>query len=357
MMKWILLMTLFLFLAVGCDDSSETETSPLTPIFNNLNAIQGDFLPESMAVAGIQKRAEDDDICAFCAGDDLCFFQCQPAIVKRSLWMGKIWLQSGNMLINALAPHFKNIPDGTTDHFQDGDEFIQYKKVDDTTFSIRSSVSGKTLFYIDVKENQYTIKGDDSEEIPFELIINYTDQQNWTMEAVATTRTCNADMPKDPERFYITITRNDQLWSGNVIFQNPRTFAADEATCSDGDATTAFNLYTQFVANKKAAKAASYSVKQTVTDYKFSTFGLDQICKQYYDTPLWGNQSDDTFCPAAFDSYQNDFCFKPNSNEALWNNNCSDNSEISAASYLPESSWRFTPDQFHQYTITLPDTL
>ncbi|MCB0385942.1 MAG: hypothetical protein KDD43_11160, partial [Bdellovibrionales bacterium] len=124
-------------------------------------------------------------------------------------------------------------------------------------------------------------------------------------------------------------------------------------------------IYTDFVANRRAAKAAMYFMRRNETDTQnISEFGLNGFCGHYADLcqslgVALGLPVDTAGQQVAthLSQFGNPYCAQRGSRDITWNDDCSAvSNEVSAAPLQDGSDW-MAPSEFYQMSVPIPETV
>jgi hypothetical protein len=249
---------------------------------------------------------------------------------------------------------------------------IQYNKRSYGDFDFLVIKDSKPVGLVSAKPDSYTLQFDigllekdktDSRGGKMDIKVTYADKNNWSSEITITDLKCNVNKPEDPEKVRLHVSKNNNLWNGQSMFYNGTAAAFGVNRACDTVATddTALVIYTDFVADRSAAKAAMYMMKRTETSTALiENFGLNGFCTQYADlcaSLASAIGSTPSAVATHLSTLENPYCMQRGSPAVLFNNTCEAISEnVSGAAFLANDGW-LAPSDFHALTVSIPEQL
>ena len=376
----------FLFVQ-GCGDQPKEDEeyakqdAALMQLAGNLKAIDDEFVPESISdetpevlakLSGVQGKAQDDDICG-----DLDLMECQPRLLRFYVRTARVMFGFSHLIVRDVARGLGQLPNGSsgTMHIEKDNVTIQYNKISFLDFELLLKQGERPVGYIKVEEGHYNLRFDiavleqdnpQSKGGKISVDVTFTDRQNWQTEITVTDTLCDVTDPDDPEAAYLRVGRDSGLWKGVTMFYHGATASFEDVTCdSTSTDDTSMVIYTDFVANRRAAKAAMYFMKRNETSTaNIGNFGLDGFCGHYPDLCQALGEAEGLPSETAgqqiaahLANFSNPYCAQRGSRDITWNDDCSAvSSEVSAAP-LQDGSDFMTPSQFYQHSVPIPENL
>ena len=362
------------FFVINCwdlnKDENDDDNDMLTLVLlqnggltGNLTTISNNFAPVSLSYQSSKDSDRSGDPCDFCSDQSDCLYQCQPVLLRLYVNMAKQFLDMTIEIISQISSHLVAAPIGSGS-VSEGDMTWSYNKTSDTVLSFLGVNGNNPAFYVNINDNEYTIKAnlsemDDTDETSLiEINVTYTDENNWTVEGMFTGIECDDNDVRAPEIFRVKMIKDDDLWKGKAMLYSGR-WAAASPTCSTASSDAiSMNFFTDFVGNDTAAKASVYMMQSDDdlgADYvNIGNFDMSDLCTSCPGLGIYGGQD----CSGWFDGYPNPFCNESSNIEALWGNTCSSlTAAVSEADYSQTSDWSYTPTEFKNLEITIPSSL
>jgi hypothetical protein len=362
---------------IGCGKKQQGGgDDAVTTMAVNLKTVEQDYVPESITDTGagvgtavVASKTSDDDICK---GVD--FIECQPRLIRAYLQLGKGAVSFTHQIVNKVAYDLRGAADNSSGTVTIAEEnlTIEYIKKSYDEFDFLVIKDSKPVGLVSAKPESYALQFDigllekdksDSRGGKMDIKVNYADKNNWSSEITITDLKCNVNKPEDPEKIRLHVGKQGNLWSGQSMFYNGTAAAFGVTRTCDTVATddTALVIYTDFVANRVAAKAAMYLMKRTeVSTALIENFGLNGFCTQYADlcaSLAAAISSTPSAVATHLGSLENPYCMQRGSAQVLFNNSCQALSpEVSAANFLANDSW-LSPAEFHALSVSIPEHL
>jgi len=389
-MKWLTAyLTGLLLVSSSCseqprqDDELAKQDAALTALAGNLKAIDDEFVPPSVsdestqvlskASGSIRSKAESDDICG-----TLDFIECQPRLLRFYIRTARLTFGFSRLIVLDVARGMGGIPDGSTGsiHIAAEDVTVNYRKTSFLDFELLLKKANRSVGFIKVEPGHYELRFDiatleagnpDSKGGKIAIDVEYLDQGNWNTEITVTDTLCDPENPDDPEAAYLNVSRIGGLWKGLTTFYHGASARFDQPLTCDSPASdqNSMTIYTDFVANKVAAKAALYFMRRNETSMaNVASFGLNGLCGKYPDLcqslgVSLGLPADTAGQTVAnhFSQFVNSYCAQRGSRDIQWNNTCSAVApEVADAPLQNGSSW-MAPSVFSQLSISIPDAV
>ncbi len=354
----------------------------------DINTVEENYTPDSLksnstAATASLKNFSSTNVCA-----DYDLFSCQPILVKLYIDIGKQYLGLMNKLLAGLSVLIQNVEDGKSGTITSSDLTVDYSKTSASVFSIlgKNTSSSQSYIYFSSNTNNYQLsmdfsqiptsqrKADTPNQGKIDVTLSYTDPTHWLITITGVGFECNDDNPTAPSQLKIVMHMNDQLWIGKSMLYNGHWIMTDNSspTCAttESDDISA-NIYTEYIADKVAAKSNVYLMKRNVGTSDFPSqsnyYALNNICNSY-STNIASKGGNAVTCDVVANiwtsnkiaTYQNPFCSTAaDSTTALWNNTCSETStQVSTASFDDTQVQWVSPNTFYSNTtITLPAAL
>ncbi len=371
-------------LAFGCSpkDTSNDNAQALAAVSSHLTSVHDNYVPASIHDDGSSSAPVDSgatssaistdpnhDICA-----NLSIAECQARLLRAYLLYGRAAVGLTGQIIGSVAGDLAKAPDNSSGTFTSvaDNVTIQYKKQSLLEFDFLL-ISGSTpVGHISSHSGKYDIQLNStvldkakpgSRGGMIDIQVQFTDLTHWTSQISVTGVQCNVSKPTDPTTGRITVTRNDQIWNGQSVFYNGISGEFNNsATCADqASDNNGLVIYTDFVADHVAAKAALYLMKRSETSTaSIQNYGFNEMCTNYPD--LCGRLATSiSSTPSAVATYlnsiQNPYCLKAGAPTVAWNSDCSSSSQaVSGHAFTPASGW-MTPSDFYQMQIVIPSSL
>ncbi len=370
----------------GCDsklDDSANNNAAMSVVSANLKAVQNDYVPESIkdngdknqtAAAGAPASSaiSSDGSKDICAGLD--FTACQPRLIRAYLLFGQAAVFLTEQMVEQVAQDLAQTPNNSSGTVQIPDKnlTIQYKKRSllDYDFLILSGnipvgrvSASPTLYDIQLDAGVLDQGKPGSRGGKLDIQVNFTDITHWHSQITVTDMSCNVKKPDDPTSARISVTRNADMWSGQSMFYNGIAGAlATTKTCSlIPNDNTGLAIYTDFVADHIAAKAALYMMKRSEANTaSIQNFGFNGLCNNYSDLCQALATSGST-TPSAIAAYlagmSNPYCVQRGTSTVTFNSDCHSLSpNVASQAFLPNANW-IAPSVFYQMSIVIPPSL
>ena len=342
--------------APTCDDFSCNNTQTA----ENLKTVLNNLQPASLT----SDTVLGENPCATSDG----FFDCQPKLLKLYLSFAKSMIELSQQTVAGLSQDLASL--------KPGDSGSVLVTQDSTTLNVDYEVTTYSQYRILIKDSQLNpiayfdvnsslvhitadidslSNGKDSGQL--DIIIDFTDLNNYQMDMVLTDAKCDATDVGAPQNMAIKLQRASGVLKGKAMLYHPRFIFSDAApmTCKDaGTPASKMLFYTDFVGDDSNTTAAIYLMPPTVdnianiTDYAASAF-----CTNF---PDWCTSDGHAFGdPNPVTDYGNDFCVTGSA--STWNAACSSSeSDIATPNYSDSSNW-IVPMEFTGMTVTVPDSL
>lgn len=369
------LFGVFLLGVFSCSSSSsssdsDSDSGTTSTVVDDLDTVNNDLAPASLdytqntaSVNSAQLRAshtlfvegdsERGDPCA--ESDDL--FDCQPVLLQLYIELAQSMIETVKTVVEEVGVAMGTVSDGSSGTTTLDSMTVEYNKTSATDFSILIGSGETSVGYVDVNNTEYLIQmnleqilSDEAGSAPekMEASVSYTDDATWSITTFMTGFPCDDDDARAPERIYITVSKENGLWSGKAMFYNGRWLYSEgdpDCTVEESDELS-MNFYTDFVGNDAAAKASVYMMSRTQDSLDdIASFGMDNLSENFPSV------SDDT------SAYINPFCNPANTIDALWDDDCSSlDTTVGAADFGSASDW-VVPSEFYQQEINLPESL
>lgn len=380
---WLLLVPAVLLMGCAPELPETDSATTLNAMATNLKSVEDRYLPESISENGtvstaslkpsissaITSQAAEPDIC-----DGLDFIKCQPRLLRAYLLYGRGAVAITSTIVTNVARDLSKAPDNSSGTFHDQEKnlTIEYKKRSLVDFDFLISQGGQPVGRVSANPQLYTIQFDvgilekdkpDSRGGKIDIQVKYTDRTHWTSQIMVTDMLCNVAKPDDPETGRINVTRNGEVWSGQSMFYNgiAGSFSASKSCATAASDQTGLVVYSDFVADRLAAKAALYVLKRTETSTALiDTFGFNKMCANYPDfcqslattlgtTPVSVETS--------LNQLTNPFCMRRGSMDVTWNSKCETlSSRVADEPFLTNSNW-ITPYDFYRSEVVIPTKL
>lgn len=388
-LRLFLLSTALVFL--GCapqkQEAQPTDVDPaILAMSSQLKAVGDGYLPESVTDDGKEKAGQGSsagsekihqgpsskatsDIC-----EGLGFLECQPRLVRAYLMMGRRGVETTQKIVTDLARSLAGVADNTTGEFVSVEQKLKiiYNKRSSTDFDVLMIQNGipvgrftATPTHYDVQFDMEALEKDKPESRGgrMDIQVKFTDSQNWESQMTATQLNCNIEKPDDPENARIVVTRQGELWNAQSMFYSgiSAQYSSEKTCASVPSDNTGLVIYTDLVADRKAAKEAFYVMKRTETDTDhLQNFGFNRFCSNYSDfcqslAAAMGVSSE--VLSAQLSQLQNPFCVRRGTATVAANSNCQELSErVAQEPFLENANW-LSASQFYQLKISIPDHL
>lgn len=326
----------------------------------NLADISSNYTPSSLStVSSSGSGAQSSDPCAGVTD----FAVCQSNLIREYIRIGKDSVDAISSLAEQLGTALGQIPDGNSGTSPDGK--VSWNKTSERVWSIISrNSSNATVAYFSVNNGVYSLKIDENnadqnaEDHQIEATITYNSTTDWSVDVYFGNGVCDSAKPTDPSKAHIKMSKANGLWTGKAMLYVPRwqTPGGSAPTCATTAGANDIAMYTNFVGNDVSTKAALYLIPSTVSNVSNitdSNYSLPQFCTQF--ASACGNGAGQV--PVGFlASYPNNWCTTGVGTNPTWNNNCTSNASVSAASYSASTNW-VTPSLLKSYTVTMPTSL
>ncbi len=346
----------------GCSKKEEEAASGATTSFTstvntNLSKVSADFAPESLS-ANLPSEAQsmsDDNPCEGTNG----LVDCQPNLLKLYLAISKQQLDMLRSVISEIGQGLGQLPDGASGSRTEDGETIEYSKTSGTVWSFTLKRGSTTFAYIGVNGSTYTLEidlaeagEDDGAFGKFESVVQYTDENNWSLTNTMLGGECSADDVRAPQNVRIVMAKAGGLWKGKAMMYHPRwaVFSPEPTCATTPDDDTALNLYSDFVGDNEVAKMNVYMLKRTRAANEITSHPLSDFCNEYAlcSGGVLGSET--------LSNYPNSVCIESDSGDGIWNSDCSaqasSDSNVPTATFGSASDW-VAPTAFFGLDITV----
>lgn len=381
-------LTGVLLLASGCGDQPKQDEeyakqdAALAALAGNLKSIDDEFVPESISdespealakPGGVLSKAQEDDICG-----DLDFMECQPRLLRFYVRTARLMFGFSHLIVRDVARGLGHLPDGSTGtmHIEKDNVTVQYRKTSFLNFELLLKQADRPVGFIKVEEGHYELRFDiaileqdnpQSKGGKIAVDVTFKNRESWQTEIQISDTLCDPADADDPEAAYLRVGRDNGLWKGVTMFYNGAAASfEEEITCeTPRNDQNGLVIYTDFVANRRAAKAAMYFMRRNETDTQnISEFGLNGFCGHYADLcqslgVALGLPVDTAGQQVAthLSQFGNPYCAQRGSRDITWNDDCSAvSNEVSAAPLQDGSDW-MAPSEFYQMSVPIPETV
>ncbi len=372
-------VTSFIACAPKKAENSDTDAA-VSIMSSNLKAVGDDFLPEAISDNGRPSATSAAVATKITqkAGDDICdgkdFMECQPRLIRAYLMFGRQAVALTQKIITDVSKNLAGAADNSSGVYNDDTQHlsVEYNKRSASDFDFLIRQNNVPVGRVTANPISYQIQFDlgvldkdkpDTRGGKIDIQVKFTDSTHWQSQITATNQLCNVDKPDDPTNARIAVIRAGELWSGQSMFYNgiAGAFGVTKTCATQATDSTGLVIYTDFVSDRQAAKAAMYVMKRTETSTsQIGNFGFNNLCENYPD-----------FCqalatsigatPAFVDSHLNQltnpYCVRRGSNDVAWNSNCQSISPtVAGTAFLNNTSW-ISPNEFYKFEVKIPEHL
>ena len=362
--------------AAGSGGSPTTTTSSgelTTIVAANIGTVQENMVPGSLVTTSSTSLALDDDSSNPCANTN-GLFDCQPNLLKLYLATAQTIVGETQKMVAAAGTKLNQLtlpangsvtPDNTSVITE-----IDYNATSATAYSLLFHGAAAPFMELQVDGGQYILTADFSKGPDFDpssgpswmtSTINFTDQNNFTIDVKLGGFPCSAQDVGSPNAIAVNLAVVDGVWQGKAMLYLPRWLGSNTCTTTPTAATKMF-IYSDFVGDATNTTMALYMMPDTVTAATaFSTYAATNFCTNFSGECTNGKAGFDS---GAVSSYGNPACITPNAGggwgsaaTANWGSPCtSTNTEISTPTYSDASLWTL-PSDLESLTVTVPASL
>ncbi len=377
---WLLLVPALLMMGCSPKVVATDSGAAASAMAADLKSVEDEYVPESIrdtgAAATLSAKASiSSAITSQSANEDICagldFIKCQPKLLRAYLLYGRGAVGLTAKIVREVALGLSKAPNNSSGTFRDEVKnlTIDYTKRSSVDFDFLITQNGAPVGRVSANPALYTIQFDvgilekdqaDSRGGKVDIQVKYTDRTHWTSQVTVTNLLCNVAKPDDPETGRIKVTRNGEMWSGQSMFYNgiAGSFASVKSCSTPASDQGGLVVYSDFVSDRKAAKAALYLMKRTETSTAFiETFGLGNMCANYSDfcqSLATALSTTPTVVETSLNQLANPFCVKRGSSDVTWNSNCTDiSAQVGAAPFTVNAGW-MTPFDFYRSEVVIP---
>ncbi len=380
-----LMILLSASILMSCADKleeSDSNNGSLSVVASNLKAVQNEYVPASISDDGNNSIGGADDSTSsaissdpnkdICAGLD--FTACQPRLIRAYLMFGRAAVALTSQIVVSVAGNLSQTPNNSSGVIQIPEKnlTVKYNKRSllDYDFLILSGnipvgrVSANPKLYNVQFDTEILDQGKPgSRGGKIDIQVKFTDSQHWFSQISVSDLHCNPSKPDDPTAARIAVTRNAGLWSGQSMFYNgiAAQFSTVKSCSQTASDATGLAIYTDFVADHIAAKAALYMMKRTETSTaNIQNFGFSGLCSNYPDF-CQGLATANSTTVSALSTYlggmSNPYCVQRGTATVTFNSNCSSLSpSVANQAFQANDKW-VSPSVFYQTSVVIPSSL
>jgi hypothetical protein len=357
LMASAILSALFL---TNCKKDEATSTPNIaTQVVANLSTISANYTPDSLSSVSTSSSAQSsDDPCAHTTN----FAVCQSNLIRAYIKVGRNAVNSISDMAAQIGKALGEVPDGNSGTSTDGK--ISWNKTSAEVWSVLArNSSNASVAYFSVNNGVYSLKVDannaDSNPVDqqIEATITYNSATDWTVDVFFKNNVCDPTDVGDPSKVQIRMTKQNGLWNGKAMVYVPRwqTPGSTAPTCATVAGTNDIAMYTEFVGNHTSTKAALYMIPTTESSTAAITsanYSLPQFCTNFASACGSGTGQ----ISVALSGFGNNWCTTGPNTDPSWNNDCTSNTVVQAASYTASSNW-VAPSNLKAYSVTMPTSL
>lgn len=357
--QWLVktaLSSVFMTCGLACApaDKGDSATPNLTTAAAlNLKTVAADFTPSSLTTTQTSSRwALRSDPCEGITN----FAICQSRLIRAYLRLGRSMVTVLANFVENTGDSIGEIPDGNTGTSQNG--VVSWNKVDATHWSLLVRGAGLVpQAYVAVAGTTYGMKIDNSlATLPTNLRIDtqvtFTSASDWSVDLFVDNADCDPADPGAPTRAHIKLTKANGLWTGKAMLYFARWEAPNETLSCSTPSPPSIAMYTDFVGNEISTRAALYLIPASNNDLSaISSFGLTNFCTHFASACATAGLSNSLLA-----SYGNPWCTPGPTTAPTWNDSCSTNTAVNAASFSLPANW-VTPATLSTKVVVIPASL
>jgi hypothetical protein len=335
------------------DDAAQTNIA--SEVVANLSAISSNYSPTSLAANSFEGVHVQSDPCQGVSD----FATCQSNLIREYNKIGKSVVESISSIANEIGAALGGLSDGSSGTSTDGK--ISWNKTSSTVWSVLArGTSNQSQSYISINGSTYTLKINQAVDVTspknqeIEAVINFTNSNTWTVDVFFSNLECDAADPNAPNKFKLNLSFDGTLWTGKAMLYSGRWKAPGATvTCATGYGTADIAMYTDYVGNDTSTKASLYLIPPATGSLAaIGNFDLNDFCTNFAGSCGGGGQPTGGYLAA----YPNPFCTTGPGTAPTWNNLCTTNAPVNAASYSNANLW-VLPNALKVQSVTMPTNL
>jgi hypothetical protein len=335
------------------DDAAQTNIA--SEVVANLSAISSNYSPTSLAANSFEGVHVQSDPCQGVSD----FATCQSNLIREYNKIGKSVVESISSIANEIGAALGGLSDGSSGTSTDGK--ISWNKTSSTVWSVLArGTSNQSQSYISINGSTYTLKINQAVDVTspknqeIEAVINFTNSNTWTVDVFFSNLECDAADPNAPNKFKLNLSFDGTLWTGKAMLYSGRWKAPGATvTCATGYGTADIAMYTDYVGNDTSTKASLYLIPPATGSLAaIGNFDLNDFCTNFAGSCGGGGQPTGGYLAA----YPNPFCTTGPGTAPTWNNSCTTNAPVNAASYSNANLW-VLPNALKVQSVTMPTNL
>lgn len=342
----------------------------------NLSKAEQNMVPGSLAIED-QGPGRDRNPCAYATS----LGGCQPALLKIYLNIAKMMFGQTRSTVTRAAEELNGREAGTgttRGSMANRIPAMSYKIESDNKWSAFLLGGSGNLGYVAVDESasvkHYTLTYDNTtmsgiptdQKSKVETVVEYTNENNFTLRTTITDRACNPDDVRAPTRIGVHIVKSAGVWQGKATMYSPLWYWTDSSALACGntptDLTKTFFL-TNFAGDDSKTTASIHMTHGDITDVADITdWPMSAACtdashfSEYCGPP--DPETGFTILPLDIaTSMPNPYCVTAGSNTVTWGSPCASSESIISTPTYSDTSYWIAPSEFGALSITLPTAL